>query len=302
MKDQISRRAFVKSASAAGLLLSARGLTPRAAVAAAPSNAFDQVALGRSGVSASFLAFGTGVNGYSQSSALTRMGDREGAALLRYGFDQGINFIDTADLYGSHRLVPLALKDVPREKYVILSKIWTRNEDWLNFSGGAVAEVERFRKELDTDMIDVVLLHCLTNDQWPEEKKRMIDELNDLKAKGVVRAVGVSCHDFGALEVAAEHPWVEVILARINNRGGRSYSMDGTTHDVARVLKTARVNGKGVIGMKVYGVGKLTGPDQMNASLRYVMENQLVDAITIGMVRKQEVDDNLNRVGKALRS
>lgn len=280
-------------------MLSAGAAGPLVA-AVRPRSATDRVMLGQTGIEASFLAFGTGVNGYSQSSAITRMGLEKGAALLRYGVERGINFIDMADLYGSHQLVPMALKHVPREDLVLLSKVWPSEQNWFTYSGGARAEVDRFRRELNTDYLDICLLHCLQNDRWPQEKKRAIDELSELKDEGVVRAVGVSCHDFGAMERAASHPWVDVILARVNYKGGREYSMDGTTDAVASVLRTARQNGKAVIGMKIYGEGKLTQPDHKKSSLTYVVDNGLVDAITIGMVRQEEVDDNLVRVAAAL--
>ena len=298
MKD-ITRREFVRQSSAAGLLFTAAAAAPLP-LSARPLSATDRVTLGQTGIRSSFLAFGTGVNGYSQSSELTRMGLDKGGALLRYGVERGINLIDMADLYGTHKLVPLALKDIPREDLVLLSKVWPRPEGWFDYSGGARAEVDRFRRELDTDYLDIVLLHCLMNDRWPVEQERAIDELSALKDEGVVRAVGVSCHHFGAMKLAASHPWVDVILARVNYMGGREYSMDGTTDEVAEVLRTARANGKAVIGMKIYGVGKLTAPEQKKTSLSYVVDNGLVDAVTIGMLRKEEIDDNLATIAAAL--
>ena len=114
-----------------------------------------------------------------------------------------------------------------------------------------------------------------------------------------MRAVGVSCHDVGALKVAAAHPWVDVFIARINNVG-KDAEMDGSPEEVAPILKQARANGKVVVGMKLFGAGKLAKPDQMDASLRYVFQNQLVDAVTIGMMKPKEVDDTIRRIDKAL--
>jgi predicted aldo/keto reductase-like oxidoreductase len=95
------------------------------------------------------------------------------------------------------------------------------------------------------------------------------------------------------LKVAATHPWVEVIFARINNRGGQEYVMDASTEEVTEVLKLARRNGKAVVGMKIFGAGKLVTPEAKDASLNYVFQNDLVDAITIGMRKISEVDDTL---------
>ena len=147
-------------------------------------------------------------------------------------------------------------------------------------------------------MLDVCLIHCMTNDKWPAEYERIRDELSELKQKKIIRAAGVSCHDFGALKVAAEHPWVDVIFARINHMGGKPYSMDGTAEEVAAVLKTARKNGKAVVGMKIFGAGKLVKPDEKDASLKFVFQNGLVDAITVGTLKPEEVDDTLDRMEK----
>jgi predicted aldo/keto reductase-like oxidoreductase len=136
----------------------------------------------------------------------------------------------------------------------------------------------------------------MLNEQWPTEYERIRDELSQLKESGEVRAVGVSCHDFGALKVAAAHPWVDVIFARINHKGGREYSCDASAPEVAAVLKTARANGKAVVGMKIFGAGKLVKPDEKDASLSYVLGNDLVDAMTIGMLNQAEVDDTLRRL------
>jgi predicted aldo/keto reductase-like oxidoreductase len=167
-------------------------------------------------------------------------------------------------------------------------------------SGGAIEEVNRFRKELNTDLLDICLIHCMTDTKWPDTFKRIRDELDEMKEKGAVKAVGVSCHDLGALKVAASHPWTDVILARINNVGKEAL-MDGTPEEVSAVLKRARANGKIVIGMKIFGEGKLTGPEQKDASLKYVFDNELVDAITIGMMKPQEVGDTIRRANKALK-
>ena len=168
----------------------------------------------------------------------------------------------------------------------------------LTPSGGAKEEVGRFCKELGTETLDLCLIHCMTDSKWTDTYERVRDELSELKQKGVVRGVGVSCHDFGALKVAATHPWVDVIFARINNKGGRDYSMDGTAEEVAAVLKQARASGKAVVGMKIFGAGKLVKPEEKDASLQFVWSRGLVDAITIGMLKTSEVDDTVKRISQ----
>ena len=256
----------------------------------------ERVTLGRTGLKTSRLAQGTGYNGWARSSDHTRMGKTAFDRLLRHSLDQGVTFIDMADLYGSHPFVRDVIQGIPRDRLTLLSKIWVRKEDWVTPSGGAKEEVDRFRRELDTDVIDICLIHCMTDSKWTDAYARVRDELSELKQRKVVRAVGVSCHDFGALQVAASDPWTDVVLARINHRGGPDYSMDGTVEAVTDLLRQARRNGKAVLGMKIFGAGKLVKPDEKDASLAYVFRNGLVDAVTIGMKTPDEVDDTLARM------
>jgi predicted aldo/keto reductase-like oxidoreductase len=301
--NRFTRRDFFKTSLAgAGLLAT----TPHWLSAAdAPAHSYkgsDLVPLGKTGIQVSRLAQGTGFNGYNRSSEHTRQGKEKFDRLVRHSFDQGVTFLDMADLYGSHPFVRDVVKGLPREKFVFLTKIWPRKEKWVTPSGGAKEELDRFRKELDTDMIDVCLIHCMTNDKWPTEYERIRDGLSELKEKKVVRAVGVSCHDFGALKLAATHPWVDVIFARINHKGGKDYSCDASVEDVSAVLKTARQNGKAVVGMKIFGAGKLVKPEEKDASLNYVFKQDLVDAITVGMLKPEEVDDTLKRMSQVGRA
>jgi aryl-alcohol dehydrogenase-like predicted oxidoreductase len=301
-KRGCNRRQFIAGALAGASILTARS---KWLEAGEPKNmggkgrATEIVTLGRTGIKVSRLAQGTGWNGGARSSAHTRLGEKEFTRLIRHSIDRGIALVDTADLYGAHPYVRTALDGVPRDKYNLMSKIWPRKEFWNSPSGGAEEEVNRFRRELKTDVIDICLIHCMTDTKWPKTFERIRDELSEMKSKGAVRAVGVSCHDIGAMKVAAAHPWVDVILARINNVG-KEAEMDASAEEVATVLKQARANGKVVLGMKIFGAGKLVKPEQKDASLKYVLGNKLVDAITVGMMKPEEVDDTIERINKAL--
>ncbi|MEA3227218.1 MAG: aldo/keto reductase, partial [Planctomycetota bacterium] len=304
LNSSYSRRQFIGTVLAGtGALVAGPGLS--AAQAGRKSRrarqATDIVTLGKTGIKTSLLAQGTGWNGGARSSAHTRLGEKEFVKLVRHSLDKGIRFMDMADLYGAHPYMRTALKGVPRDDYSILTKIWPREEFWNMPSGGAKAEVDRFRKELNSDVLEICLIHCMQNTEWPETFKRVRDELSEMKDKGAVKAVGVSCHDLGALKVAANHPWVDVVFARINNVG-KEAAMDGSVEEVTPVLKQAQANGKVVIGMKIFGAGKLTSSAQKDASLKFVFENELVDAITIGMMDTDQVNDTIKRTNKALRA
>lgn len=291
----LSRRGFTTAVAGVGAF--ARPAQPATAASASPKAA-EFVTLGRSGVRVTRLAQGTGFNGGARSSEHTRLGMKAFTSIIRHDIERGVTFMDTADLYGSHQFVRTALGGVPREKYALLTKIWPRTEYWNMYSGGARAEVDRFRKELNTDHIEIVLLHCMLDDKWTRDFARAMDELAELKAKGVVKAVGVSCHDFGALKMACTAPWTDVILARINHIGRDAY-MDAPVAEVTPYLKQAKAAGKGIIGMKIFGAGKINTPQQRDASLRFVFRNKLVDAITVGMLSEAEVDDTIHRIDQA---
>ena len=242
---------------------------------------------------------GTGFNGSGHSSAQVRLGQAEFTRLIRHGYDSGLNFFDMADLYGSHHFMNPIIKDIGRDKVVLLSKIWFAEGAGMEPTDRAIPAVDRFRQELGVDMIDICLIHCVTNSEWPTQLKRMRDELSELKQQGAIRATGVSCHDLGALEVASQHPWVDVIFARINNKA--KVMDDSDPNRVAAVLRQARDNGKAVVGMKIYGAGQLVEAEQREASLRYVWGKKLVNATTIGFEKPDQVDDTITRLNSVLR-
>jgi len=285
----ISRRHFIQT----GLIGTAAVTTsfPSAIYANSKLTRIDRVKLGNTGLVVPRLAMGTGTHGGGQSSDFTRMGIDNWVKLARYAHERGVDFYDAADLYGSHQNVKAILKEVPREKATLLSKIWTRPEKWNPDSPAKT--LDRFRQETGSDYFDIMLLHCMTNPQWQEEKKPYIEALSEAKQKGILKSVGVSCHSFEALKLAVEDPWVDVILARINPEG---VVMDASSDEVMAVLKKAHDSGKGIIGMKIFGEGKLVEVIQREKSLKYVIGSKNVDCMTIGMTSVEQVEDAVNRV------
>jgi aryl-alcohol dehydrogenase-like predicted oxidoreductase len=266
------------------------------------SNATAFVPLGRSGLQVPRLALGTGSTGWARESEQTQLGQREFVRLLRHGVERGARFIDTADLYGAHGYVRATLSELRREQITLLSKIWfSPGAPKMEPTDTARPEVERFLKELGTDYLDAVLVHCVTDAAWPKLQARMRDELSELKAQGIVRALGCSCHSHAALRVAAEDPWVDVIFARINP-GHKRMDPDGTVEQVADTLRRARSNGKGVVGMKIYGGGQWQSAEQRRTSLELALHGGLVDALTIGHVSTEQIDDTIANMESVLAS
>ncbi len=302
--DRISRRTFMAATAGTATLLGA--LPAHSAEVAVPPP--PQVPLGKTGITLSRVGQGTGMSGGNRQSNHTRMGIEKFQALIKHGFDRGITFFDLADLYGTHiyyrEAMQLIMKErgadaVDRQKLTLLTKIWwrydTQNqataEPWCKKA--CQTTLERFRHELMTDYIDIVLLHCLVTANWESELAPYLDALNDAKDKKQVRAVGVSCHELAALKAAAESPWVDVILARINPKGER---MDAATDEVVPVLRRAKENGKAILGMKILGEGALA--DQRENCIKFAQQLGLIDAMTIGFEQPQQIDEVLQLVAK----
>jgi len=297
---KLDRREFLLK-SAAGIAAASvlPALLSEPTYGAIKTDTVDMVSLGNTGLHVSRIALGTGTKGWKLESDQTHLGIQKFVSLSQYCFDKGIRFFDTADMYGSHPYVGAALKVIPREKVAVLTKVMTySHEGWYETEPFAKS-FDRFRKDLGTDYIDIFLMHCMINGQWPNEYKSYMDALSEAKQKGLIKAVGISCHSLEAMIEAASNPWVDVLFARINHNGAR---MDSSPEKVMAVLETARKNGKGVIGMKVFGCGDLVKESEREQSLNYVIKSGNVHCMTLGMESQQQVDDNVSRVMRIARS
>jgi len=245
----------------------------------------DHINFGNTGLKVSRLSIGTGTHGWARRSDQTALGLDGLANLLRRAYDAGVNFWDAADHYGSHPHVARALQGLPREQVVIATKTMARR-------GPDVAkDLVRFRKELNTDVLDIVLLHTLSDANWPKKCTDAMDVLSRAKEAGIVRAVGMSCHSLGALRAAVETPWVDVVLVRINHMG---INMDASPAKVVPLIEKLYAAGKAVYGMKVLGCGALK--DNVRAAIEYVLQLGAVHAITIGMTSVAQLEENVRLV------
>jgi aryl-alcohol dehydrogenase-like predicted oxidoreductase len=242
----------------------------------------EYVDFGDTGLEVSRLSIGTGTNGWGGRSEQTDLGLEGLTDLLRSAYELGVTFWDTADGYGSHKHVARALQTVPREKIVIATKTTAHS------GRAARRDVERFLRELRLESLDIVLLHCMMNENWPRSKKSQVKALTQAKEEGLVRAVGVSCHSLGALRAASECDWVDVVLVRINYAG---INMDGDPEQVVPLIERLYAAGKAVYGMKVLGVGRLA--DDARAAMRYVLGLGTVHALTIGTSRQDHLRQNV---------
>ena len=268
----MNRREFLTGAAAG---LSAAYLKPAALGATAldiPAltqkyKATDTVVLGKTGIRTSRLAMGTGTIGGGGGSNQTRTNALP--RLLLNGYDNGLLFFDTADSYGSHPDVAEALKHVSRDKVTVMTKCDSRDPKQ------ARANLDRYRRELKTDYIDLCLMHCLTEDDWTDRYRGVMDVFSEAKEKGIIRSHGVSCHSIGALRAAAKSPWVEIDLVRLNPVGA---FMDAEPATVISVIKEMRAQGKGIVGMKILGQGAMR--TRQDDALKFALGSGVLDAFT----------------------
>jgi aryl-alcohol dehydrogenase-like predicted oxidoreductase len=287
---KIKRRQFLETAvagTAAALVSCDPASAAPAEVTPASSDPTALVPLGKT-LKVCRISCGTGMRGGGRQTNQTRLGKEKFESLLRYAYDQGVRHFDMADMYGTHPYVGRVLKDKPRDGVQLVSKIWPHR--------GGIPEPERpladvllkrFLKELQTDHIDVLQIHCMMRGDWPTRQRRQMDAMEKLKEQGLIRAHGVSCHSVAALEAAAEEPWVDVIHARVNPYRMRT---DGPMDTVVPILKKAHANGKGIIGMKLIGEGTFD-LQQRKSTLTFVMDLGCVEALTVGFEKPEQIDE-----------
>lgn len=290
-----NRRDFLKSIGSL-----AAGAALPAAAAPAKKSATDWVELGRSGVKVTRLAFGTGTFG---GRVQRELGQEQFTRLVRHAYDRGIRFFETADNYrGMPVMLGEALKGLPRDSYRLMTKI--RLADAANFQ----AAFDRFRRELQTEYLDILLIHCVRRESWPEDLARLRDDMSEAKVKKVLLAHGASCHGLLPLRRFPGNNWLDVALLRVNHDGTRMDNIEGTEYgqgdvnEVTQRIAAVHKQGTGVIGMKIIGEGAFKTPEQRDASIRFVAKLGTVDSMTIGYKSPAEIDEAIERLNRHLNS
>jgi predicted aldo/keto reductase-like oxidoreductase len=292
--SRITRRKFMAGSAA---LATAAVLSPTSVCASGKRSATDTVVLGKTGLKLSRLGIGLGSNGGNVQRGL---GQEVFNKLVRYAFDHGVRYFDCAQSYKTFDWIAEAIRDLPRDQIFLLSKI-----------GGTPdrpAEViDKHLQTFKTDYIDCMLVHCAVTATWTQERSRLMEAIDDAKAKGKIRSKGVSCHSLPALRVAAASDWVEVNLVRVNPQAKHTdsevpkWDAPGTVIEpVLEQLAVMRQNNHGIIGMKLIGNGDFTNPDDREKSIRYAMSRSEIDAVTIGLKSPAEIDEAIQRMNNAL--
>ncbi len=235
-------------------------------------------ALGTTGLAVSKLCFGTLTMGPLQKN----LAPEEGAALLLHGYRQGINFLDTAQIYGTYPHIRHFLKQVPRDRVVIMTKSYAWSEET------AREAVDEALQAMDTKYLDIFLMHEQESEHTLRGHREALEYYVKMKEKGLIKAIGLSTHRVAAVKASLKLPEIDMVFPIFNPQGlGIG---DGTMDDMLSALKAARKAGKAVVGMKPLGGGHLLGTYE--ETLRFSLDHPLLDAVAVGMQTTSEVDAN----------
>jgi predicted aldo/keto reductase-like oxidoreductase len=293
---QSTRREFLKSGVAATVLGSIGG---KALATTTKRTATDWVTLGNSGVQVTRLAFGTG----TYSGQVQRdLGQKEFTRLVRYAYDRGIRFFETADSYhGMPQMLSMALKGLPRDSYRLMTKYNTHETE------NPAGTIDRLRSDLGTEYVDILLLHCVRSPTWPKQMLPLEDQFSEAKSKKIVLCHGASVHGLPALRAFPGTRWLDIAMIRMNHNGTRmdtpsTEDVDerGNVSEVVEHVKQVHAQGAGVISMKLVGEGRFTRPEDRQASLNFAMGLDAVDSVTIGYKSTAEIDEAIERMNRAL--
>lgn len=235
--------------------------------------------LGYSGLTVSRLCFGALTIGPLQADFPLH----KGAGVIRRALEDGVNFIDTAELYGTYPYIREALRGWPGET-IIASKSYAYTRE------GMVKSLEQARRDLDRDVIEIFLLHEQESHLTLKGHWEAYEYLLEAKEKGIIKAAGISTHAVAGVKAAAATAEIDVIHPLINIAGVGI--MDGTRDEMLTAVKEAHAAGKGIYGMKPIGGGNLLA--RVDESLQYVLALDCLDAIALGMKSPAEVEMNVS--------
>ena len=291
--SHFTRREFLKTGVGAG----AAAITGALPLAAGRQTATDWVTLGKSGVSVTRLAFGTG----SFSGQVQRdLGQEAFTRLVRYAYDRGIRFFETAESYGDmHRMLGIALEGIPRDSYRIMSKVTTRP------GVDPQQKFDELRKLARTEYFDIMLLHWQHAATWPADSSRWQDGILEAQSRKAVLSHGASVHGLPALRQVPGNKWLDIAMIRMNHKGAHMDAEDydtaglGNVAEVVSRVQETRKAGMGVISMKLAGEGTFNREDR-RAAMRFAFRNAGVDSVTVGYKNPAEIDEAIDNLNLAL--
>jgi len=291
-----TRREFLATAA----LTATVAATAPALAAPAKRGAADLVTLGKSGVKVTRLALGTGTHG---GRAQRELGQEGFNRLVRHAYDRGIRFFETSETYpGMPEMLGIALKGLPRESYTLMTKYGTPPK-----GDPAPAKIDLFRKQLQTEYIDILLLHCLRPPTWESDYAELKDHFSEAKGRKTILSHGASIHGLPALETIPGNKWLDIAMIRMNHNGTRmdtpsvqDLNQPGEVDQVVAHTKKVHAEGMGVISMKLCGEGRFTSFEDRDKAMKFAMDLGCVDAVTIGFTSTDQIDEAIGRMARVM--
>ena len=240
----------------------------------------DRIKLGNTSIEVSRLCFGS----LTMTPFQANLSIEEGAQLIQYAYTKGINFIDTAEIYENYRYIKEALKGIKREDYVITTKCYAYTKEMAKES------LDLALKELDTDYIDIFLLHEQESIHTLRGHYEAIEYFLEAKRIGKIRAIGISTHRVEGVLAATKFDEIEIVHPIVNKEG--IGIQDGTILDMLEIIEKAYNMGKGIYGMKPLGGGHLI--TQAEDAFNFVKAIPFIHSFAIGMQSKEEIDCNVS--------
>lgn len=240
----------------------------------------ETVILGNTNIQVSPLCFGS----LTMTPFQANLSIKEGAYLINYAFDKGINFIDTAEIYNNYSYIKEALKGIQRQDYIIASKTYAYTKEM------AMESLELALKEIGTDYIDIFLLHEQESIHTIRGHYEAIEYFIKAKEKGKIKAFGISTHKIAGVEAAKELKEIEIIHPIVNKNGIGIH--DGNIEDMIKVIKDCHGIGKGIYSMKPLGGGHLI--NKFEESIGFVRDIDCIDSIAVGMQSIDEINANID--------
>ena len=296
--DRSTRRDFLKTSVAAGVTGVGGALGATFLAAPQKRSASDWVMLGNSGVKVTRLALGTGT---ASGRAQRELGQDQFTRLVRYGYDRGIRFFETAESYrGMPEMLGIALKGLPRDSYRLMTKYSTPGH-----GDPPKEKIDEFRRQLQTEYIDILLLHCLRPPTWEADYRMIQDGMSEAKDKKVILSHGASIHGLPALRTIPGNKWLDIAMIRMNHNGTKmdTPSMQdvdelGKVDEVVDHTKKVHGQGMGVISMKLCGEGRFTTFEDRDKAMRFAMNLGCVDSVTIGFTSTAQIDEAIERIAR----
>jgi len=191
--------------------------------------------------------------------------------------------IDTAEAYKTYPHIRKALEGYNKE-VIIATKSSAKTYKKMEQS------IKDALESLNRTYIDIFHLHAArVTPSVFEERVGALKCLQDYKAKGVIRAIGISTHVMEIVRRAAEIKEIDIIFPIINKLG--IGIVGGSIEDMIKAISDAHKAGKGLYAMKALGGGHLI--DQLEEAFNFVRKIQGISSIAVGMVNQEELELNL---------